>query len=79
MAIGWFPQAPIQWNTGTVRWLQEAYSIGNVGTVEIVDPDMDLLLDKIDQFQISVWSDTDLSGTPITVEETGLSNGVFSR
>ena len=68
---------PITWHAGTVTWSQDEYRIDNTGIVEIVDPDMNLSLDKIDRFGISVWSDTDLSGGTVTVEETGPSTGVF--
>ena len=69
--------APITWNAGIVTWLEDEYSSASTGIVEIVDPDMNLFSDRIDQVQISVWSDTDLSGRTLMVEETGVSTGLF--
>jgi len=67
----------IQWNMGQIQWLQQNYQPNDQGVLQIVDPDMNLNPKAIDKFEASVWSDSDSSGTKITMTETGKDTGIF--
>ncbi len=69
--------ALVRWNIGETQWINETYSIGDVGTVRVIDPDMNFNPDRKDRFKIRVWSDSDAKGIDITVIETGNSTGIF--
>lgn len=69
--------APIQWNVGQIKWLQQNYQSNEQGVLQIIDPDMNLNPKAIDKFEISVWSDSDSGGTKITMLETGKDIGIF--
>jgi len=67
----------IQWNLGTVKWLQPSYPVNSQGTLQITDLDMNLNPDAIDKFDANVWSDSDSGGIKVTMTETGPNTGVF--
>jgi len=67
----------VQWNLGTVKWLQPSYPVNSQGTLQITDLDMNLNPDAIDKFDASVWSDSDSGGIKVTMTETGPNTGVF--
>lgn len=69
--------APIQWNVGQIKWLEQNYQTNAQGVLQIIDPDMNLNPKAIDKFETSVWSDSDSGGTKITMSETGKDTGVF--
>jgi len=69
--------ALIRWNTGEVSWLQSSYLANGQGILQIRDPDMNINPDAIDKFDTSVWSDSDSSGTTITMTETDKNSGIF--
>jgi len=69
--------ALIHWNTGDVEWLDSSYPSNGQGTLQIVDPDMNLDPNTVDKFNVVVWSTTDPGGTRITMTETNLSTGIF--
>lgn len=64
--------APINWNAGNIEWLQPSYPVNSQGTLQIIDPDMNLNPDTIDKFDTNVWSDSDSGGIKLTMTETGL-------
>ena len=67
----------IQWNLGSVEWLQPSYPVNSQGTLQITDLDMNLNPDAIDKFDTSVWSDSDSGGIKLTMTETGPNTGIF--
>lgn len=69
--------ALIRWNTGEIQWLDASYPANGAGEVRVVDPDMNLDPEKIDEFEIKVWSDTDPVGIKLKVKETGNATGIF--
>ncbi len=69
--------APIQWNVGQIKWLQQNYQINEQGVLQIIDQDMNLNPKAVDKFETSVWSDSDSSGTKISMTETGEDTGIF--
>lgn len=69
--------ALIRWNIGEISWLEAALPASGEGEIRVVDPDMNLESEKIDEFEIRVWSDTDPAGIKITVVETGNNTGIF--
>ncbi len=67
----------ILWNEGETKWLERGYADGETGVVRVTDPDMNLNQDRIDNFQIDVWSDSDAGGIDLTVTETDDATGIF--
>jgi hypothetical protein len=67
----------IQWNIGSVEWLQSSYPVNSQGVLQITDPDMNLNPDAIDKFETNVWSDSDSGGIKLTMTETGPGTGIF--
>ncbi len=64
-------------NLGSIQWLQRAYSQSGTGVVRVVDADMNTDSERIENYDVKVWSDTDSNGINLTVTETGDSSGVF--
>ena len=69
--------ALIRWNVGKISWLDHAWPASGTGTVRVIDPDMSLELEKINEFEIRVWGDTDPEGIKLTVSETRKNTGIF--
>jgi len=69
--------ALIRWNIGEVSWLEASYPATGTGVVRVVDPDMNLHPEAIDNFKVSVWSDSDAGGISLTVTETNEASGIF--
>ena len=69
--------APIKWNIGDIQWQESNYSSTGTGLIRVIDPDMNLNPEAIDNFDIDVWSDSDVGGIDITVTETGEMTGIF--
>lgn len=69
--------ALIQWNIGEIFWMESSLSTSGEGEVRVVDPDMNLDSEKIEQFEIRVWSDTDTSGIKLSIIETEINTGIF--
>ncbi|MDE1817965.1 MAG: hypothetical protein KGI19_05135 [Thaumarchaeota archaeon] len=67
----------IQWNQGSIQWLQPNYPVNSQAILQITDPDMNLNPDAIDKFDTSVWSDSDSSGIKVSMTETGPDTGIF--
>ncbi len=62
---------------GEIMWLEDEYPSRSVGSVRIIDQDMDLHTKVKDSFIVDVWSDSDAQGIELTVTETHKSSGVF--
>ena len=69
--------ALIRWNVGEVQWLEASYPASGTGIVRIIDPDMNLNPEAVDNFDVSVWSDSDGGGIDLTVTETNAATGIF--
>ena len=70
-------ESSILWEVGTIQWLEDVYSHTGTAVVRVIDPDMNQIHGGIDNFDVDVWSDTDLAGIDLTVTETDISSGVF--
>ena len=57
-------------SVGQIKWLEISYSPTGTAVVQLVDPDMDLNPEKVDNFDVDVWSDTDFAGIDLTMTET---------
>ena len=69
--------ALIRWNVGEVQWLEASYPASGSGIVRVIDPDMNLNPEAVDNFDITVWSDSDGGGIDLTVTETNAATGIF--
>ena len=67
----------IQWNEGRIEWLKDRYQSSETGIIRVTDADMNLNPDRIDNFDIDVWSDSDVEGIDLKVTETDDATGVF--
>ena len=68
---------------GTIEWISRCFMIGSPITVRVTDYDMNNDPNKIEQFNVKVWSDYDLESDfedriiDYAVTETGANTGVF--
>jgi len=68
---------------GTVEWMSRCFRIGSEITVKVTDYDMNNDPNKIEQFNVKVWSDYDLESDfenriiDYVVTETGADTGMF--
>ncbi len=69
--------ALIRWNVGEVQWLEASYPASGSGIVRVIDPDMNLNPEAVDNFDVTVWSDSDGGGIDLTVTETNAATGIF--
>ena len=69
--------AIIMWNIGQVKWLEDSYPATGTGVVRVIDPDMNLDPEEFDNFDVDVWSDSDVAGVDLTVTETNEATGIF--
>jgi hypothetical protein len=69
--------AKIDWNLGSVEWLESRYPVNGQGILQIIDPDMSLNPDTIDIFETNVWSDSDSGGIKLAMTETAPNSGIF--
>ena len=60
-----------------IMWLEASYSSSETGVVRVLDSDANLNSEKIDNFDVDVWSDTDFAGIDLTLTETGDATGIF--
>ena len=60
-----------------VAWDKSNYLSNDVGIVRVTDMESNLDDQKIDSFDIHVWSDTDHDGIKLTITETGNASGIF--
>jgi len=67
----------VEWNKGEVQWLEAQYFENEVGTIRVIDPDMNLNPEKIDSFKITVKSESDETIISIDVIETNEATGIF--
>ena len=61
----------------TIRWDKSRYLPDDIGTVQIIDKDMNLDDKKIDSFKMHIHSDTDHTGIQLTMTETAEDSGTF--
>ena len=69
--------ALIRWNVGEVQWLEASYPASGSGIVRVIDPDMNLNPEAVDNFDATVFSDSDGGGISLTVTETNAATGIF--
>ena len=69
--------ALIRWNVGEVQWLEASYPASGSGIVRVIDPDMNLNPEAVDNFDVTVFSDSDGGGISLTVTETNAATGIF--
>ncbi len=69
--------ALIRWNIGEVQWLEASYAASGTGVIRVIDPDMNLNPESVDNFEVNVWSDSDVGGIDLTVTETNQATGIF--
>ena len=69
--------ALIRWNIGEVQWLEASYAASGTGVVRVIDPDMNLNPESVDNFEVNIWSDSDVGGIDLTVTETNQATGIF--
>ena len=69
--------ALIRWNVAEIQWLEASYPASGSGIVRVIDPDMNLNPEAVDNFGITVWSDSDGGGIELTVTETNEATGIF--
>ena len=69
--------ALIRWNVAEVTWLADSYREGSVGTLRVIDPDMNFHPDAPDSISTVVFSDTFRGGTNVALTETEPASGVF--
>ncbi|MCH9657866.1 hypothetical protein K0U27_04070 [archaeon] len=60
-----------------IKWLDTNYPSTGTAVIQVVSPNMNLDPKAIDNFDVDVWSDTDLAGIDLTVSETGDATGIF--
>ena len=60
-----------------IKWDKPNYLPNDAGVVRVIGNDISQDKQKIDSFEIHVWSDTDHAGIEMTVTETDGSSGVF--
>ena len=70
-------ESSVLWEVGTIQWLEDVYSSTGTAVVRVIDPDRNQIHGEIENFDVDVWSDTDLAGLDLTVTETDISSGVF--
>ena len=72
------PHKPINLlNEEKIRWLESSYPATGTGVVRVIEPDMNLDPDEFDNFDVDVWSDSDLAGIDLTLTETNVATGIF--
>ena len=62
---------------GTIQLLEDVYSTTGTAVIRVIDPDMNQIHGEIENFDVDVWSDTDLAGIDLTITETSRSSGIF--
>ncbi len=68
---------PVQWNIGTIEFLNEIYFPEDSIIVRVVDLDMNLNPEAVDQIPIEVFSDSDVAGIEVDGIETSENSGLF--
>jgi hypothetical protein len=69
--------APITWNIGTIKFLEEKYVFDQIATIRTIDQDMNLNPEAIDQIPIEVASNSDIGGITVDALETNEDSGIF--
>ena len=69
--------ALIRWTLGRIEWLESNYSTDGIGTVRVIDPDMNLNPEFVDSLSLHISSTTDPSGIRVLARETNEATGIF--
>lgn len=72
-----FAELSDEYNFGEVYWLDEHYFTSGYFVIRVLDSDMNQDPNKIEKFEIAIWSDSDPDGISPDVYETGKNTGVF--
>ena len=60
-----------------IKWDKPSYLPDDVGTIQVIDKDMNNDNRKIDSFDVHVWSDIDHQGIQLVMTEIGQDSGIF--
>ena len=60
-----------------LKWSLSSYFGNENGIIQVIDSDMNLNEDRIDTFDVQVWSESDPDGINLILVETNESTGVF--
>ena len=60
-----------------IKWDKLSYLPDGIGTIQVIDKDMNLDNKNIDSFDIHVWSDIDHNGIQLRMTETDEDSGTF--
>ena len=61
----------------TIEFLETTYSYAGTAIIRVTDADMNFDPEAVDNFDVDVWSDSDLAGIDLTVTETNETTGIF--
>lgn len=67
----------IRWNEGKISFDKPSYLPSETGTIQIIDPDMNLNPEASDTIQVEVSSDSDVAGIVVKGVETDENSGIF--
>jgi len=72
------PEYGVQ-NVGKITWKEASYGglEDDVGTIQVIDPDVNQFKNAIDFLRVKVWSDSSPHKTTIILTETGMNTNVF--
>lgn len=68
---------PVNWNIGTIKFLQELFFSNDSVNIRVIDVDMNLNPEALDHLPIRVSSDSDVAGILVDAVETSESSGSF--
>ncbi len=69
--------APISWSVGTIEFMCDYCDPNQFPVIRVHDPDMNLNPERIDGFEIAVFSNTDRAGISVDMTETSPDSGLF--
>lgn len=72
-----YSQSLITSHVGLMQWTVSSYFGTEDGVIQIIDPDMNLNSDRIDAFNVDVWSESDDGGIDLVLTETDESTDIF--
>lgn len=72
------PEYGVQ-NVGTIFWKEASYSgfEDTIGTIQVVDPDINQFYNAVDFLRVKVWSDSSPNKITLTLTETGMNTNTF--
>ena len=69
--------AVIATKLGSISFDRSSYAVGDTVNVIVIDRDENRDSDMIDTLKVKVWSSTNTDGITLTLQESGLSSGIF--